>query len=738
MFNKIKILLLLIVTVASAQNFNKWKNYTDQENIRAFTFAENGFWCVTNGGAFFFNGVDSSYVVLTKSEGLKSQDLTAVTIDSKGKIWFGSVEGYLSVYDPEDGSVRSIADIFNSDKTQKKINYLAVKGDTVFVCTDFGISTINSNDFSFIETIVKFGSFAADTKVKNINFLNNKYFVITEGGLATANFNVKNLSAPDSWKVYSIKLFGSATKLNKVTYYLNQLIVATNKGIFKNNNGNWESYLFTQSNVKDLVVDGNKLFAIVGNSIYQYSNNSATLIKKFENLSIGSFNKINGQLYIASAKGLILLSQSLRYLFPNGPIGNSFNKLGVDDKERLWLVSGNDPKGPGINMYDGNRWFNFNKSNTEAIHNNAFYSLFVGPKGKIYFANWGDGVTIYDDGKFFTYNADNSSLTGIEVNPRFIPISDVAVDEKGNMWLLNLQNVDAKSISVLTKDNVWYHYQFGYPLNPSAAELYNLVIDQYGTKWFYVAARGEPGLYFFNEEGTFEDLNDDVWGIVTSQDGLNNSNIKAIALDRQGELWIGTSLGVNIIPDPKNPFVNISSVFALRQQSITCIAVDPLNQKWVGTNQGVFLMSPDGSALIAQYNKENSPLASNNITSIAVDDRSGKIFIATDLGLSSLTTFSVQPKNSFSKIFVYPNPFVIESGGVNKVYFDNLIKNTRITILTISGKFVKNILTPGGRIGFWDGRDSNGYLVPTGVYIVVAYDEEANNVATTKVAVIRK
>ena len=66
------------------------------------------------------------------------------------------------------------------------------------------------------------------------------------------------------------------------------------------------------------------------------------------------------------------------------------------------------------------------------------------------------------------------------------------------------------------------------------------------------------------------------------------------------------------------------------------------------------------------------------------------------------------------------------------------MSNSSIKIISISGDVVRNLETPGGRIGFWDGRDDKGSMVASGIYFIVSYDEEADNVATTKVAVIRK
>ena len=67
-----------------------------------------------------------------------------------------------------------------------------------------------------------------------------------------------------------------------------------------------------------------------------------------------------------------------------------------------------------------------------------------------------------------------------------------------------------------------------------------------------------------------------------------------------------------------------------------------------------------------------------------------------------------------------------------------MIRNSSIKNFNISGNLIREIKTPGGKIAFWDGKDLNGNTVPTGIYIIVAYDEEANNVMTSKVAVIRK
>ncbi len=706
-------------------------------NLSAIDVISKGAWAATDGGLFYFNIQDSTYTLYTKSEGLQSQKVTAIAVDSEGKIWVGTMEGYLSIITPGQSGIKTIIDIATSDKTNKAINDLKIKGDTVYVSTDFGVSLISTKDFHFYDTITKFGNFPTEIKVNSVTFSNGT-IVSTSAGVAFLKKNATNITAPESWNSYSFDSTFIARNVYKTLFFKTNYYAATDTGLFRLDNGKWTRILYANYHVNDIEVSDDSLYSAVGSKIFSYDGSNSKPVVYINELRFRKVKKHGGVFYIATNGGLAIILDKQEIVFPNGPVQNSVHKLAVDKFGRVWTVSGKSPKGSGINMYDGTLWHNYNKDNTSAISLNAFYSVFPANDGRVFFSNWGDGFTVFEGDSFYTYNASNTTLTGISKNPKFIPLTDIALDSKGNIWVLNLSNVNSEPVSVLTKDGKWYHYKFGYPLTPSPAILYNLAIDQYGTKWFSVQRDGEPGLYYFNENKTFDDLNDDVWGILRTSNGLNSDNINAVVLDKAGELWIGTSLGVNYL-EPSQPGARISSVFALRQQNITCIAVDPLNRKWVGTNQGVFLITPDGSSLIENYTESNSPLASNTINSIAFDEKNGIVYIATDYGISSLRTMGLEPEKEFKEISVYPNPFVINAGKENLVYIDGLIQNTYIKIMTVSGNLVRTYLSaPGGRIAAWDGRDYNGNLVSSGIYIIALYDEEANNIALTKVAVIRK
>jgi len=105
-------------------------------------------------------------------------------------------------------------------------------------------------------------------------------------------------------------------------------------------------------------------------------------------------------------------------------------------------------------------------------------------------------------------------------------------------------------------------------------------------------------------------------------------------------------------------------------------------------------------------------------------------------GLISCQTFAVEAVNEFDKIICMPNPYLIPSNVDVKI--DGLVENSTVKIITLSGEVVNEFESPGGRIATWNGLNKKGQLVPTGIYIIVAFDKNASKVGKGKLAVIRK
>lgn len=728
--------LLFASQLAVAQQIGTWEIYSDMKKVKSAVLLSDLIYAATEGGAFSYNPADGSFKTFTKAEGLKSQFLTTIASDSKNRIWLGSQEGYLNVLDPADNSVQTIYDIYKTTKTKKQINDLFSSGDTVFVSTDFGLSLVSANSLSFYDSFLKLGSFTSEIPVKSA-FKKNVIYVCTDAGVAVQKVGTQNLSVPDAWNNYSLGNQIPASSANRITSFGNLILLATSNGIFQYQNNAWQPFGLSGENVLDIKVSGSVIFALTDAQIYSYNGSGFTSLVVFSESSLplnSILVKSQSEYFAATDKGLYE-SKSSSMKFPNGPEANQFVNLSVDPSGNLWAATGKNNAGLGAFRYDGSEWDVFNYQNTQNLTTNDIQNIYAGPDSSVYFLSWGRGLSVFKNGNVTTYNASNSDFIGIAADPNFVVIYDAAMDSKGNLWMTNFQTASRKPISVLTKDKKLYHYAFSSPAYTEDEWNQNIVVDQYDTKWFTIY-NGTRGLYYFNENGTFTNTGDDTQGYIPGSSFLSDL-ITCLAVDNRGNLWVGTSQGINVINDVKNPKVSSSVAFSLRSQTITKIVVDPLDQKWVGTQQGVFVLSPDGLEILYSFDTKNSPLPSDDIKSIAIDAKRGIVYIGTDYGIATLTTASMQPVDSFSDIFVYPSPFVLDGSNVN-LTIDGLVKNSSIKILNLNGNLINEIRSPGGRVAFWNGRDRDGNLVSSGVYILVAYDEEANNVATAKVAVIRK
>jgi ligand-binding sensor domain-containing protein len=730
---------------AFPQQAANWKNYTDMKNITDVKVNANGLWAATSGGGFFYNS-DGTFTTLNKIDGINSISLSAVAVDNEGKIWFGSSDGTISIYDPLSKSIKTILDIFNSGRASNEINDMRVSGDTIIISHNFGVSLVDANNMVFYDTFIKFGNLSSNIKV-NSAFKSDLFYVCTLYGLAIQKLGSTNLSAPESWNVFDNSSGLPSNNVLKVVKFDTSLIAATDNGLAVFNGTSWSPYLsqFDNVNVNDLLVSGDSLIILTNNVIYSYKNDRVTQLASSPNqlLKLGISNSLG--IIAASNKGIFIpsLPSNEQYIFPNGPGENLFPSMSVDGKGNLWSASGKNGIGVGFYKYNGSTWTTYNTTNTPALKSNDCYSIYAAPDNSIYIGTWGAGFTKLSGSQFAFYDTTGTGMVGIPTNPAFLVITGFGIDAENNLWILNYWPGDGNTLYILGSDNKWYYFSNPAESGLSLEQHYNLVIDQYGTKWYDVLDSRRAGLYYYNENGTLTNKNDDIYGYVTSANGLNNNNINCLAVDKLGNLWVGTSPGANIITNLNTisssgiSSSNITPVYILSQQTVNCIAVDALNQKWIGTNEGLLLVNSDGSSLLATYNTTNSPLLSDQITSLAIDQNTGTVYAGSNSGITSFKTDAEKPLESFGTLFFYPNPFKIKNSN-NQLTIEGLVKDSNIKILTISGRLVRQFTSPGGRVAYWDGRDDSGNLVASGIYLIVAYDTEGNNVTTGKVAVLRQ
>lgn len=743
-------LLLLLIIFLSEPVFagvGEWKTYTAMKNVRDVAVTQNTIWAASSGGLFRFQLSDSSFLKITNSEGLSSNDVNTVALDQNGNVWAGAANGAVDVYDVRSKTWWYIRDIFSSNLTQKGIYGFLFLGDSVFIATDFGVSLFLRARNEFRETYSKFGSSPSQVKVTTFLINNGKLWVGTNFGLAIADLTNPNLIAPEAWTNYTTQNGLPSNSITTLSAFQGKVYAGTSAGLAVWNGVSWQVVSgFVGTGIQRLAASSSVLYVAVGSNIRtlapdnSISNFGSSLSFPITSLALDEQQK----LYVGlDGGGMAFLSgQSWTYKFPNGPASNLFTSLVVDSQGVFWSASGISGRGQGFyslnpKASEGNQWTNYSFSVYPQLQFDDYYLVSLGINSSKWVSSWGRGLALVDaQGQVKHFDRTNAGFFGIANDTTFIVIGNVAADRRGNTWTTVLFTANANVIAVMTPDSTWLFFRN--VLNPTATFLTGLTIDFYDTKWIISSDPGLKGLLFFNDNGTLTNTADDQWGVLTNADGLSSKNINRVIVDLEGEIWLGTDLGLNVILNPRSPRGSIRRIFIAREQFINDIAVDPLNNKWLGTKEGVFVLSADGTSLLAQYTVANTDgkLIDNDVKAVAFDGQRGIVYFGTEKGLSSLTTTSVTPKENFENLTISPNPYRLPSP--TPLQIDGLVRNSNIKILSIDGKVVKDLQTPGGRIAFWDGTNQQGEFVSTGIYLVVAFSPDGDQVSKGKVAVIRR
>jgi ligand-binding sensor domain-containing protein len=744
--------LLLFDALAFAGGIGTWRNFTSMKDVRGIARDGNTYWAATSGGLFNWSPADGSYRLFTNAEGLLSIDLTALGIDGTGQVWTGASSGAIHLLSPGQSNPRTILDIFNANQTNKAINAFTFKGDTALICTDFGLSLFRISKFEFGDTYSKFGPGSSGIRFSVLSaaiFGNNIWASISDGQtinrVAVASLSNPNLLPPESWTLQTVGDPGNV--IRNLAVFDGRLYAGTLKGLYVYDGSNWN--LNAAAGSRDITTLASSPTALVfsAGTNQTYTLNAQGTVAPYGTplpypaLSVTA-DPDGKPIVGSSGAGILLFDGSWISRQPNGPNSNGFVNVAVDPDGNVWGASGQTAEN-GFYRYDGKEWKSFTTTNSPLLSNNI-HRLSVDCDGGLWASTFGRGVievpfrsTAVDSSHVYWHNV---GFVGLPNDPDFVVVGNVVCDGRGNRWMSVINPVDKRALTVRKSNGTWLHIpayiggaRMSYLMDVSVDKA--LAVDAYDNLWAIVRDASYKGVISLGNQGTIDST---AAFLITVSSGLPSDDIRTIVVDKDNTIWVGTDKGIAIILDPVNPTRQggIAAYKPLTGLVVNTIAVDALNQKWVGTNEGAVLLSADGTQVLTSLTLDNTQgkLIDNNISSIAVDQRTGTVYFGTSSGLASLTTSAAAPKTLFDGLRVYPNPFRVP--GTVPLTVDGLMQNSRIRILTSDGRLVRDIASPGGRIGFWDGKDARGNDVASGIYLIVAYTEDGQ-VANGKVAVLR-
>ena len=370
------------------------------------------------------------------------------------------------------------------------------------------------------------------------------------------------------------------------------------------------------------------------------------------------------------------------------------------------------------------------------------------------FAGSRSGVYEYRNGKFIKlYNHTNSPIEPFDgISKDYELIHGVKFDPSGNLWILNSQ-APSQSLIELTKDGDFVEHKKSVLMKldgKSNGNLCNMVIDSRGYLWFVNNHWISPAAY----KMTFDNTSIKEYSNFVNQDGtaiIGMNGISCVAEDKGGNMWIGTDVGPFLLDKsqidaespvytqvkvPRNDGTNYAD-YLLNKVNITAICIDAGNRKWMGTNgDGVYLISADNLTQLHHFTIDNSLLLSNNIQSMAINNKTGEVFFGTDNGLCSFVSdaTTINDEMTEDNVWAYPNPVTPDYTGLITIV--GLTYNADVKIVSSNGALIAEGRSNGGTFT-WNGKDKNGNRVASGVYMVVTATSDSKKGTVCKIAFIK-
>ena len=666
----------------------------------------------------------------------------------------------------DDETIYNISDFKNKNLSDKGINNLQVSDTMAYISTSFGIVELNLKRQEFGNT------YTINRSVNSVALCDGYLFACTSVGLFRGNLG-DNLLDNKNWK----KLFDhSITALGEYGGKLYGILPGSGfysvgvDGSLKLLIGNENNVQFSYMHIGD-----NRMFVGNTSKVYAYESydkyTSYTLSRKTlylhpDGKDFWSCNGIDGLSCLSLKDGKFY--EALGGMQPNSPIRNYCEYLDFTADGNLLVAGGNlnyfdDTFYDGtVMLFDGNKWLNFQEQEVKDATGLKYWNMTSvaedpNEKGHYFASSFGIGLYEFRNGEFVKhYNHENSILESAaksgHVN-RYVRVPRVKYDAEGNLWMTNTGTQDI--LKVLKNDGTWTTLPYkDIAKNPTMVDI---LFDSRGWLWV-TSLQADAGLFCAKMNGTPLDISDDETKFVSAhfknQDGVNYDvyQLYALAEDRNGQMWIGTNVGLFVLPNPKKFFdgaVTFNQIkvprndgtgladYLLSNVAIQSICVDGANRKWIGTlDNGLYLVSADGLETIHHFTTENSPLPSNSIVSIAIEETSGEVFIGTGAGLVSFMGDATEPAATLDEnsLHTFPNP--VREDYTGDICVTGFTQDCTVKITNSAGTLIYETTSVGGQIT-WDGCNMRGERVSAGVYYVLAYDANGDKGAATKILIIR-
>lgn len=725
----------------SSVPIGQWTDHLPYSNVKRVDFLENNVIAATPYAIFSLDEEENSIWKKSKINGLSETGIVDMKADPvAGRIVIIYSNGIIDIV--EEGNVHSIEDIRrNNDRDPVELFSVTIEGSKAYISSSIGIFSIDLNRREISGTFI-IGSNGDRIPVHHLTVLNNELYATTGEGIKKASLVNNNLQDYRNWQTESPSFHDQLIDDNNFLY------AVRNDSLFKKQ-GNWSFLYHTSSAIIDLTTNNNNVVITSTDKIEIINSNGQIILSiKGGLLQKPQQARISGDdVWIADASsGLLRFNNSFDQYLPGSPSDIITGQM-IFSSNGIWASAGrgnNNLKEAGIFNYSNGEWKNINSSNTAQLKDikNVASILYDPVSKKLYAGTYGYGLIKIDKDQTVEVIQSGSYLSPVFNDPNSFRVTGLAKDLNDYLWIANDGATDP---IIALKDN-GTAYKFRPPFSLNANQVGKIIVDDINQKW--IIAPG-IGLICLNDNGTPENPVDDQWKLYATGQGngnLPNLQLLDIVKDQNNFIWIGTESGIAIIQcteqvfgsqpcDATLPVVQQGNFagYLFRGERVQSIQVDGANRKWVGTTNGAWLISEDGEKTMERFTINNSPLPSNDIHSMVVDDLTGEVYFGTNGGLVSFRGNATAKVEGHNPVKVFPNP--VPPGYNGTIAIRGVPSNSIVKITELNGRLVFQGRSNGTQFT-WDGKNYQGRNIASGVYLVLARDGASGEKLITKIVII--
>lgn len=654
-----------------------------------FQDSEGYIWLGTNDGLNRYNGYEFKiYNYEEYQNSISHNGITDITEDKYGNIWVNTVSGVNKI-NKKTEKISNYTEINGKIKEDSTTEIIVTKDNNILVGTYEGLNIYNAKEDRFDIILEQKDGILSSCIYSIDEDINGNIWIGTELGLnkLSKDFKVLETYTSES-EIYNIfcddengfvwagsdssGLLKIDTKTKEVTQYINDIedensIPANQVGaIIRDIKGNlWVG----TTNGLARYNEKNDSFDVYKNKVYDKNslvyNDVRSIIEDRE-----------GVLWVGTYSGISIFDTESSIKYYNAGLDDGYllsenmvHGIYEDDEGYLWV--GSRTKGVNIIDRENNTSKSISMENNNVIQSNSINDI----------TGYKDFIFVATDAGVLKINKKENTIQNYNLEDGLIGenVKDIFVCDKNYLWIgstngLNLLDIENDKIIDMTDyvdegSYVRYVYQ-----------------GQDGSYYIGFLRDGGLGIIEPNSKETKYYKN-----IPNDKTSISSNRIRYINEDSKGNIWIGTSYGLNKYDPKTKVFKRYTTSDGIANNTIYGVLVDDNDNIWVSTNKG-----------ISQIDTKNNTVNNLSVTdglqgnefngNAAFKSKSGELFFGGINGLNAFYSEDVNSINNKSKVIF--DGFKVNDKDyldINGLKFDNNTENIKIKFFTPVYSSNKNI-----------------------------------------------